>query len=113
MLMASCVMKAGGHARHRLTFCSRYQDGLELYKAFPCASLNSTINAFGQNCESGRDQAHTQLSLGAQAELCQVAFNQGDGEYWNLLDDRLMVGYEYTAKYNLGNNVTYDPNFYR
>jgi hypothetical protein len=47
------------------------------------------------------------------AELCQVAYNQGDHEYWDLLNDRLMVGYEYTAKYNLGYNVSYDPSFYR
>ena len=75
--------------------------------------MSNTINSMGQNCESGRDQAHTQLSLGAQAELCQVAYNQGDREYWDLLDDRLMVGYEYTAKYNLNYSVPYDPNFYR
>lgn len=91
----------------------RYNEGLDLYQNFACADLNNTINWFGQNCESGRDQAHTQLSMGAQAELCQVAFNQGDTEYWDLLDDRLMVGYEYTAKYNLGQNVSYDPDFYR
>lgn len=92
---------------------SRYQEGLDLYKNFACASINNTINSFGQSCESGRDQAHTQLGLGAQSELCQVAFNQGDSTFWNLLDDRLMVGYEYTAKYNLGKDVPYDPNFYR
>jgi hypothetical protein len=80
---------------------------------FPCSNLNNTINWFGQNCESGRDQSHTQLGLGNMAELCQVAYNQGDEEYWDLLNDRLMVGYEYTAKYNLGYNVSYDPDFYR
>lgn len=47
------------------------------------------------------------------AELCHTAYNQGDSKYFDLLADRLLLGYEYTAKYNLGYNVTYDPNFYR
>lgn len=89
-----------------------YNEGLELYQTFACADLNNTINADGQNFESGRDQAHTQLSLGNMAELCQTAYNQGDN-YWNLLDSRLMVGYKYTASYNLGNTVDYEPSFYR
>ncbi|PQE27274.1 GPI anchored protein [Rutstroemia sp. NJR-2017a WRK4] len=95
------------------TFTIRYDEGLSLYLNFPCSNLNNTINSFGQNCESGRDQGHTQLGLGNMAELCQVAYNQGDRKYWDLLNDRLMVGYEYTAKYNLGYNVSYDPDFYR
>lgn len=91
----------------------RYNEGLNLYKTFACSDLNNTINVFGQNCESGRDQAHTQLGLGNMAELCQTAYNQGDHEYWGLLEDRLQTGYEYTARYNLGNEVPYDPGFYR
>lgn len=47
------------------------------------------------------------------AELCQAAYNQGDGQYFDMLRDRLLAGYEYTAKYNLGNDVPYDPDFYR
>jgi len=47
------------------------------------------------------------------AELCQTAHNQGDYSYWDLLSERLMAGYEYTAEYNLGNGVEYDPSFYR
>ena len=90
-----------------------YEQGLNLYETFACADLNNTINSFGQNSESGRDQSHPQLSLGNMAELCQTAHNQGDYGYWDLLSERLMIGYEYTAKYNLGNDVEYDPNFYR
>ncbi|PYH43909.1 uncharacterized protein BP01DRAFT_384015 [Aspergillus saccharolyticus JOP 1030-1] len=55
-----------------------YKEGLDLYQNFACADLNNTINEVGQNSESGRDQAHTQLSLGNMAETCQTAFNQGD-----------------------------------
>lgn len=89
-----------------------YNQGLDLYQNFACADLNNTINSNGQNSESGRDQAHTQLGLGNMAETCQTAYNQGDN-YWDLLDSRLKVGYEYTASYNLGNTVDYDPDFYR
>jgi hypothetical protein len=89
-----------------------YSQGLDLYQNFACADLNNTINANGQNSESGRDQAHVQLGLGNMAELCQTAYNQGDN-YWDLLDSRLKVGYEYTASYNLENTVDYDPDFYR
>jgi hypothetical protein len=91
----------------------RYNQGLNLYRSFTCANVSGMINAFGQNCESGRDQGHTQLGLGNMAELCQTAYNQGDTQYYNLLEDRLLVGYEYTATYNLGNNVPYDSSFYR
>ncbi|KXL44798.1 hypothetical protein M433DRAFT_78139, partial [Acidomyces richmondensis BFW] len=90
-----------------------YNEGLRLYQTYPCASLNTTINQFGQESESGRDQTHTQLGLGEMAELCQIAYNQGDARFWDLLDNRLMLGYEYTAKYNLGFDVPYDPGFYR
>ncbi|RFU24816.1 hypothetical protein B7463_g11524, partial [Scytalidium lignicola] len=90
-----------------------YNEGLNLYTHFGCANLSGTINPFGQNSESGRDQGHTQLGLGNMAELCQTAYNQGDGQYFDMLRDRLLVGYEYTAKYNLGDDVPYDPGFYR
>lgn len=90
-----------------------YEQGLNLYTTFACADLNNTINPFGQSSESGRDQAHTQLGLGNMAEICQTAHNQGDYSYWSLLSDRIMTGFEYTAKYNLGNSVEYDPGFYR
>jgi hypothetical protein len=92
---------------------ARYDEGLYLYQNNACANLSGTINSFGQISESGRDQGHSQLSLGNMAELCQVAYNQGDEEYFELLGDRLLTGYEYTSKYNLGYNVSFDPSFYR
>lgn len=92
---------------------NRYKEGLDLFKTFACSDLNNTINPFGQNSESGRDQGHSQLGLGNIAELCQTASSQGDDSYWGLLNDRVLTGYEYTAKYNLGYDVPYDPSFYR
>jgi alpha-glucosidase len=55
----------------------------------------------GQIQESGRDQAHAQLGIGAMAVVCELAWKQGDDLY-SLLDNRLLKGYEYVAKYNLG-----------
>ncbi len=58
----------------------------------------------GQCQESTRDQAHTQLGLGLLAAACEVAWKQGVDLY-GTADNRLAAGFEYTAKYNLGNDV--------
>jgi hypothetical protein len=58
--------------------------------------------------ESGRDQGHTQLGIGELATLCECAWNQGDDLY-GYADNRLLKGFEYTAKYMLGNAVSYKP----
>lgn len=60
----------------------------------------------GQCQESGRDQAHVMLGLGQLAEICEVAWSQGDDLY-GALDKRVMVGYEYTSKANLGYEVPF------
>lgn len=66
------------------------------------------INAAGQCQESGRDQQHTQLGLGHLAEAAEVAYNQGVDLYSHA-DNRLLAGFEYTAKYNLGEDVPFAP----
>jgi hypothetical protein len=66
------------------------------------------INDAGQCQESGRDQAHTQLGLGLLAAACEVAWNQGLDLYGEA-DNRLLKGFEYTAKYNLGEDVPFVP----
>ncbi|MCF3108292.1 alginate lyase family protein [Niabella sp. CC-SYL272] len=65
--------------------------------------LNYVINANGQIQESGRDQPHAQLGIGMLAECCAIAWNQGLDLY-GFEDNRLLKGFEYTAKYNLGND---------
>jgi hypothetical protein len=60
----------------------------------------------GQCQESGRDQAHTQLGLAALADACEIAWNQGLDLYGEA-DDRLLKGFEYTARYNLGQDVPF------
>lgn len=60
----------------------------------------------GQIQESGRDQSHCMLGLGALATVCELAWQQGDDLY-AALDNRLMRGYEYVARYNLGYDVPF------
>jgi len=67
---------------------------------------NYVINDAGQCQESGRDQAHTQLGLGLLCEACEIGYHQGLDMY-AASDNRLMKGFEYTAKYNLGEEVPF------
>lgn len=64
------------------------------------------VNESGQCQESGRDQHHTQLGLGHLAEACEIAWNQGIDLY-GAADRRLLLGFEYTARYNLGEAVPF------
>ena len=64
------------------------------------------INDQGQCQESGRDQSHTQLGLAHLAEACEIAWSQGLDLYAEV-DNRLLKGFEYTAKYNLGQDVPF------
>ena len=69
-------------------------------------ALPMYIASGGQLQESGRDQAHCQLGLGCLAELCEMAWHQGDDLY-GACANRLLAGYEYTARYNLGHDVPF------
>ena len=62
----------------------------------------------GQCQETGRDQGHTQMGLDYLANTCEIAWNQGIDLY-SAFGDRLLQGFEYTAKYNLGFDVPYEP----
>ena len=70
-------------------------------------ALPNYVNETGQCQETGRDQGHAQLGLGAMCEICEMAWEQGD-DLWGALDNRLMKGVEYTAKYNLGYDVPFE-----
>lgn len=61
----------------------------------------------GQCQESGRDQRHAQLGLGALAETCEMAYKQGDETLYSAYDNLLLTGFEYTAKYNIGLSVLF------
>jgi hypothetical protein len=68
--------------------------------------IHYVINETGQVQESGRDQTHTQLGLGFLAETAEIAWHQGVDLY-AAFDNRLLKGFEYTASYNLGNDVPF------
>jgi len=70
------------------------------------AITNYIINDEGQCQESGRDQAHTQLGIAHLGDCCEMAWHQGLDLY-GYADNRLLKGFEYTAKYNLGLDVPY------
>ncbi|HEX8340595.1 MAG TPA: alginate lyase family protein, partial [Tepidisphaeraceae bacterium] len=87
-----------------------------------CCGVTQYIDATGENAESGRDQPHSQGGLGHLVEVALVAWNQGIDlvryndetgvrDYGVSGDNRLLLGMEYTAKYNLGNDVPYHPFF--
>jgi len=64
------------------------------------------INETGQCQESGRDQGHTQLGLAHLGDCCEIAWHQGLDLY-GYADSLLLKGFEYTAKYNLGETVPF------
>jgi hypothetical protein len=70
--------------------------------------LESYIYPGGQCQESGRDQQHTQLGLGHMGDACEMAWNQGLDLY-GAARNRLLEGFEYTARYNLGSDVPFVP----
>lgn len=64
------------------------------------------INDAGQCQESGRDQQHTQLGLAHLGDCCEIAWHQGLNLYG--YDGNLLLrGFEYAAKYNLGEDVPF------
>jgi hypothetical protein len=83
---------------------------LEYYR-FGCGDgqLAHYIYPSGECQESGRDQQHTQLGLAHMGDCCEMAWHQGLDLYASL-DNRLLHGFEYTARYNLGEEVPFEPN---
>ena len=94
--------------------CAIFLEDSTLYKAsidyFLHANDNGALPRYvsetGQCQETGRDQGHAQLGLEALAHTCEMAWERGD-DLWGALDNRLMKGFEYTAKYNLGYEVPF------
>ncbi|MCM2374501.1 alginate lyase family protein [Aporhodopirellula aestuarii] len=71
-------------------------------------AVRNYFNEFGECQESGRDQAHTQMGIGFLGCACEMAWKQGVDLY-GAYDNRLALGFEYTARYNLGEDVPYEP----
>lgn len=68
--------------------------------------LHYVINDTGQLQESGRDQAHSQLGIGLISCAAEVAYKQGVDLY-GAYDNRLLKGFEYAARCNLGEAVPF------
>jgi len=64
------------------------------------------INATGQCQESGRDQQHAMLGLGYLAVVAEIGWHQ-DVDLYGAENNRILAGFEYTASYNLGNDVPF------
>lgn len=62
----------------------------------------------GQSQEMGRDQGHATLNIAEVATLCQMAWNQGV-DLFGYENNRILAAAEYTAKYNLGEEVPFTP----
>lgn len=71
---------------------------------------NYVVFPSGQLQESNRDQSHCFLALGNLAEIAEMAYKQGVNLY-SASDNAILRGYEYTAKYNIGEEVAYSPHF--
>jgi hypothetical protein len=102
----------GGIVTRMYISAAIYFDNEAMYKKavdfYYNANDNGTIRNYisdstGQIQESGRDQGHSQLGIGALAGICEIAWNQHDDLY-GALNNRLLKGFEYVAKYNLGND---------
>ncbi|MFD2243793.1 cellulose binding domain-containing protein [Flectobacillus roseus] len=89
-----------------------YNSALNAFDNHACTSLSKIIASSGQNTESGRDQVHAQINIGHLSEVAQVAYNQGI-DLFASLDNRILTGFEYTAKYMLSNEVPYSSSIYR
>ena len=70
-------------------------------------SLQHTLNPTGQLPEMGRDQPHAALGIASQAQICQVAWNQGE-DLFAYADNLLLKGFDYYCKFNLGYPVEWE-----
>jgi hypothetical protein len=67
-------------------------------------AITHYIHPHGQNQESGRDQIHGQMGLGALAAAAEMANKQGIDLY-SVANNRLAIGFEHMAKYLSGHDV--------
>lgn len=89
-------------------FCNDRKLMDEVYHHYRVGPVNSGITRYiypsGQCEETCRDQGHVQLGLGYLARTSIAAWNQGV-DLFAEADNRLALGYEYTASLLLGEKV--------
>ncbi|MEZ0484442.1 cellulose binding domain-containing protein [Fibrella aquatica] len=88
-----------------------YNEAIEYFKnGAGTGSIRNLIpflyGDLGQWQESGRDQGHTVLGVALAGSFCEMAWSQGDDLY-GYDDNRMLKGFEYIAKYNLGYEVPF------
>jgi len=79
--------------------------------ATACNGVLEMIDTKGQSYDSGRDQPHAQFLITHLFDVAIIAWNQGTEDLFNYGDNRLLLGMEYGAKYNLGNDVPYTQQY--
>ncbi|KAL5316093.1 hypothetical protein ACEPPN_016970 [Leptodophora sp. 'Broadleaf-Isolate-01'] len=90
-----------------------YNYALNAYQNDICGGIYGNIDEqSGQSSETGRDQGHAVNGLAWTALAARIIQSQGTDVY-SIGNNMLLKGAEYSAKYNLGNDVPYDPKFYR
>lgn len=105
----ACIISMGIFLNDRAMF----DQAVTAFKAgFPnlryYAGVTEYIDETGENAESGRDQGHSQGGVSHLLETAVVAYNQGINLF-TYGNNRLLLGMEYLAKYNLGYEVPYHP----
>ncbi len=89
-------------------FCEDRQLMESVYAHYRIGPVNSGITRYvypsGQCEETTRDQGHVQLGLGYFARTAIAAWNQGV-DLFGEADNRLALGYEYTSRLLLGEDV--------
>lgn len=68
------------------------------------SGISKYIYPNGQIQETTRDWGHVQLGIGEFAKAAQVAWTQGV-DFYSAADNRLALGFEYTAKFLLGGHI--------
>ncbi|GKT41201.1 uncharacterized protein ColSpa_01382 [Colletotrichum spaethianum] len=76
---------------------------IAIWKLHDEPGSNKTL---GQGQEAGRDQGHALLDFALLGVFAQQSYNQGD-DLFAYLDNRILTGAEYAAKYNLGYDVPF------
>ncbi len=84
---------------------ARYAKAIDQYLYSDTFEDNGTILHYvddnGQSQEAGRDAAHAQLGLYGLNIVAEIAWKAGTDLY-SAYDNRLMKGFEYLAKFNMG-----------
>ncbi len=122
----SACRAAGGHCL--VAACDLNRTGSIKYQIRAMGKNDRTGSALEtpniQVVEMGRDQRHAWCDVGGMGQVAMMSLCQGTAvdpvtgavtlsenavNVFNFLDDRLLYGANYMAKYNLGGDVTYIP----